>query len=86
MGRELRQRKHISYNENALSVEASSAAASNDDNNDQGSLLKFTRAGINNTAKSSSLQLASAKFKQYKRNKACNKQDAGNSLQRRRYI
>ncbi len=86
MGRELRQRKPVTYNESLLSAEASSSAVSKDENTDHGSLLRFTRTGINNTAKSNAVQAASADIKQYKRNRSSGRKEAGHRSQRRRYF
>ncbi|DBA97836.1 TPA: hypothetical protein ACH3X3_012700 [Trebouxia sp. C0006] len=84
MGRELRQRKPVTYNESLLSAEASSSAVSKDENTDHGSLLKFTRTGINNTANCNALQTASADIKQYKRNRSSARKEAGHRSQSRR--
>lgn len=86
MGRELRQRKPVTYNESLLSAEASSSAVSKDENTDHGSLLRFTRTGINNTAKSNAVQAASADIKQYKRNRSSGRKEAGHRSHRRRYF
>ncbi len=86
MGRELRQRKPVTYNESLLSAEASSSAVSKDENTDHGSLLKFTRTGINNTANCNALQTASADIKQYKRNRSSARKEAGHRSQSRRYF
>lgn len=86
MGRELRQRKPVTYNESLLSAEASGSAVSKDENADHGSLLRFTRTGINNTAKSNALQTASADMKQYKRNRISGRKEASHRSQRRRYF
>ena len=80
MGRELRQRKPVTYNENLLSAEASSSAVGKEDINDHGSLLKFTRTGINNTAKGKSADIV-----QYKRSRSSGRNPLGNKLQRPRY-
>ncbi len=85
MGRELRQRKPVTY-ESLLTIEASNAADGEVKKTDQGSLLKFTRTGINNTFKSKSLRLASSKIRQYNRSKSSGRQDAGNKSQRCRYV
>lgn len=72
MVRELRDRKHVSYNETWLAVEASTNATAKDQDADQGTLVKFTRKGIKNTNSSKSMMLASAKLKQ-QRSKAASK-------------
>ena len=78
MGRELRRRQPVTYNESVLSLEAGKAASSPEDITAvQGSLLKFTRTGINNTSRSKSSALDSAGLRQYSRNRNKNKQAAG---------
>ena len=69
MGRELRQRKPVSYNESILSLEGGNSTASPEENGGQGALLKFTRTGVNNTARSRSATQPPAGLRQYTRNK-----------------
>ena len=85
MGRELRQRKPVTYNESVLSLEAGKAASSPEELANQRSLLKFARTGINNTSKSRSSTLEAASLRQYSRNRSKNKPAAGTESHRHRY-
>ena len=85
MGRELRQRKPVTYNESVLSLEAAKAASSAEEIANQRSLLKFTRTGINNTSKSKISALEAASLRQYSRNRSRDKPAAGTEPQRHRY-
>ena len=76
MGRELRQRRPVTYNESVLSLEAGKAASSPEEIADHRSLLKFTRTGINNTSKSRSSTLEAASLRQYSRKRSKNTQAA----------
>ena len=80
MGRELRQRKAVTYNESLLSAEVNNAAAGKDAGTGGGGLLKFTRQGISNTSKGSafpeSLKAERGRTKPHRSHKR---------LQRRRY-
>ena len=86
MGRELRQRKPVTYNESVLSLEAGKAVSSPEEIANQGSLLRFTRTGINNTSKPTSSTANPASLKQYSRNRGKNKLTTGTESHRHRYL
>lgn len=77
MGRELRQRKPVTYNESVLSLEAGKTASSPEEGAQQRSLLKFTRTGINNTSKSKASTLDPGTLQQYRRTRGKKGQAAG---------
>ena len=85
MGRELRQRKPVTYNESVLSLETGKAASSPEEIANQRSLLKFTRTGINNTTKSRSSTLEAASLRKYSRNRSKKSQAADTESHRHRY-
>lgn len=84
MARELRQRKAITYNESVLSLEAGKTAASPEEIAKQGSLLRFTRTGIDNTSKTRSSTLDPGNLQVYRRKRRRNAQAAGTESHSRR--